>query len=172
MSETNQPSMNTEQAADFAALQAAANEADAGAPGAQAPEQESARPDLGQEIAGLIKVAVATLSPMFPSLKRTYTPEVTEAAAQSIAALCNKHGWMQGGMFGEYGEEIACLAIVGPLAFTTYQGIKADMAETKAREKPPERLEGPDLSAAPPLPAVSGKTVTFGAVAPAAHENE
>lgn len=155
---------STEQAADFAALQAAANEAEAGAPGAPAePVQQG--PDLGQEIAGLIKVAVATLSPMFPSLKRTYTPEVSEAAAGAIAAVCHKHGWMQGGMFGEYGEEIACLAIVGPLAFSTYQGITQDMAEAKAREKPAERLDGPDLSAAAPMAPAASKTVTFGAPA-------
>ncbi len=153
---------STEQAADFAALQAAANEAEAAAPGAPA-EPVAHVPDLGQEIAGLIKVAVVTLSPMFPSLKRTYTPEVTEAAAGAIAAVCNKHGWMQGGMFGEYGEEIACLAIVGPLAFSTYQGITADMAEAKARDKPAEQIAGP----AEPVTAPGSKTVTFGAPAPA-----
>jgi hypothetical protein len=148
---------STEQAADFAALQAAANEG-GGAPGAPA-EPVAHVPDLGQEIAGLMKVAVATLSPMFPSLKRTYTPEVTEAAAGAIAAVCNKHGWMQGGMFGEYGEEIACLAIVGPLAFSTYQGITGDLAEAKARDKKPEQIAGPS---APLAVGTGGKTVTFG----------
>lgn len=156
---------STEQAADFAALQMAANEADAGPVPGQ--PEAVAVPDLAEELGGLIKVAVATLSPMFPSLKRTYTPEVSEAAAGAIAAVCNKHGWMQGGMFGEYGEEIACLAIVGPLAFTTYQGIKGDMAEAKAREKPPEQIGGPDFSAPAPVAAVGSKTVTFGAPAPA-----
>jgi hypothetical protein len=157
---------STEQAADFAALQMAANEADAGPPGAPV-GPEAPTIDLGQEIAGLMKVAVATLSPMFPSLKRIYTTEITETAAGAIAAVCNKHGWMQGGMFGEWGEEIACLAIVGPLALSTYQGVSQDMAEAKAKEKPTERLEGPNLSAPAPVAEVGSKTVTFGAPAPA-----
>lgn len=156
--------MNTEQAADFAALQSSANEADAAADAAvTGQEQAQQGPDLGQELAGLIKVAVVTLSPMFPSLGRTYTPEVTEAAAGAIAAVCNKHGWMQGGMMGKWGEEIACAAIVGPLALSTYQGIRADLAERAARDKPSERIAGPDLSAPVPTEQAGARTVTFGA---------
>lgn len=151
---------STEQAADFAALQAAANEG-GGAPGAPAEPVEHV-PDLGQEIKGLATVAVATLGPMFPSLKTIYTPQVIEAAAQAIAGVCNKHGWMQGGMMGEWGEEIACIAIVGPLAWQTHQGIKADMA-AREKDKPTkiEALTGPDLAAPVPGEAVAQRTVTF-----------
>lgn len=151
---------NPEQAADLAALQAtAASEAAPGAPGAPG-EAEAAGPDLAQEIAGLVSVAVATLGPLFPSLRETYTPEVTQAAAQAVAAVCRKHGWMQGGMMGEWGEEIACAAIVGPLAFQTYQGIQTDMA-ARAPAKKPERIAGPDLSAEPPPTTAGQKTVSF-----------
>lgn len=146
MEKENQPAASAEQAADFAALQAAANEASAGPPvaGENVPAVQNVL-DLANELEGLIKVAVATLAPMFPSLRETYTPEVTTAAASAIAAVCNKHGWMQGGMFGEWGEEIACAAIVGPLALTTYQGISHDMAEAKARAKQAEngRISAP-----------------------------
>lgn len=158
----------TEQAADLAALQAAAND---GAPGAPAPAAEPAPqgPDLAREITGLVTAAVAALGPMFPSLKAIYTPEVTQAAAQSIAGVCDKHGWLQGGVMGKWGEEIACLAVVGPLAVATYQGVKADLA-ARAPAKAPERIDGPNLAAeAPTAPAVS-KAVTFGA--PAAVEAE
>jgi hypothetical protein len=150
---------STEQAADFAALQAAAGPA----PGeVQADEdQEQGRPELAQEIAGLVQAAVGMLAPMFPSLPGIYTPEATQAASVAVAGVCNKHGWMQGGVMGKWGEEIACVAIVGPLAFATYQGIKADIA---ARQPEQERLTGPDLSASLPVagPAPS-KAVTFGA---------
>lgn len=157
---------NPEQAADLAALQAAAAATDT--PPAtidQAAEGEAPRPDLATEIAGLVTVAVATLGPMFPSLKDTYTPEVTQAAAQAVAAVCHKHGWMQNGMMGKWGEEIACAAIVGPLAFQTYQGIKADLA-ARAPAKPPERIAGPDMAAIVPTEQPGQKTVTFGAAAP------
>lgn len=151
-----------EQAADLAALQAAA--AGSEEPGTLTAEPESPRLDLAQEITGLATVAVATLGPMFPSLKTIYTPQVIEAAAQAIAGVCNKHGWMQGGMMGEWGEEIACVAIVGPLAWQTHQGIKADLA-ARDKDKPtkPEALTGPgpDLAAPVPGEAVAQRTVTF-----------
>lgn len=152
-----------EQAADLAALQAAAAGTEAEAGLATTDTGEPPRVDLATEIAGLASVAVATLGPMFPSIKSIYTPEVTQAAAQAIAAVCNKHGWMQGGMLGEWGEEIACLAIVGPLALQTVKGVKADIA---AREKdqpaPPERIAAPVMGEPVPAEAMGQKTVTFG----------
>ena len=151
-----------EQAADLAALTAASQSGEAAATGQAAQQQVQAAPQqLAEEIAGVIAMAVATFGPMFPSLKETYTPEITGAAAGAIAAVCKKHGWMQGGMFGEWGEEIACLAIVGPLAVTTVAGIKGDIA-ARAKQKPeqiaakeePKQVQGDALSAG----------VTFGEV--------
>lgn len=153
---------SSEQAADFAALQAAAG------PGpdevAAEEQQEQARPDLAVEIAGLVQAAVGMLAPMFPSLPGIYTPEATQAASVAVAGVCHKHGWMKGGVMGRWGEEIACVAIVGPLAFATYQGVKSDIAD----RQPVERIGGPDLSAPVPVagPAPS-KAVTFGAPVPA-----
>lgn len=160
---TEAPSMSAEQTADLAALQASA----AGAPPVPGTEpiSEPPRPDLAQEITGLVTVAVTVLEPMFPSLKATYTQEVTQAAAQAIAGVCNKRGWMQGGMMGEWGEEIACAAIVGPLAFSTWQGIRADL---EARAKAAKKTEaitvqsGPDLSAPAPTQQAGSNTVSFG----------
>lgn len=157
--------MSAEQRADFAALQAQA----AGAPPVPGtePQPQETGPDLAQELAGLITVATVTLKPLFPSLEATYTPEVTQAAAGAIAAVCNKHGWMQGGMMGEYGEEIACIAIVGPLAFSTYQGIRGDLEARAAVTRKAQALSdqtGPDLSAQAPQAAAGSNTVSFGAV--------
>lgn len=158
---TTTPTTEPEQAADLAALQAAAGSEAEGL--ATTDQAEAPRLDLAQEIAGLASVAVATLGPMFPSLKTIYTPEMTEAAAQAIAAVCNKHGWMQGGMMGRWGEEIACVAILGPLALQTVKGVKADLA---AREKdkptPPERIAGPVIGQPIPAEALGQKTVSFG----------
>ena len=153
---------SSEQAADFAALQAAAG------PGpdevAAEEQQEQARPDLAVEIAGLVQAAVGMLAPMFPSLPGIYTPEATQAASVAVAGVCHKHGWMQGGVMGRWGEEIACVAIVGPLAFATYQGVKSDIAD----RQPVERIGGPDLSAPVPVAGTApSKAVTFGAPVPA-----
>ena len=158
MSEVKE-NVQPEQAADLAALTAAAS---GGEVEAAATEAAQVQLQLADELAGLIAMAVATLSPMFPSLKKTYTQEVTATAAGAIAAVCNKHGWMQGGMFGEFGEEVACLAIVGPLAFSTYTGISADL---KAMAKENEKLEAPSKAASPTMDAAA-KAVTIGAVQP------
>lgn len=152
----------TEQAADLAALQAAAA-SDPGALAAAAPADAAPGPDLATEIAGLVAVAVATLGPVFPSLRATYTEETTRAAAEAVARVCVKHGWAQNGLMGKWGEEIACAAIVGPLAWQTYQGIKADL-EAREPKKPAQAIAGPDLSAPAPAPAApTSKTVTFAA---------
>lgn len=159
-----QASMQSEQAADLAALQAQAMNEDQASH--QAPAMAPAGPDLAGEIAGIITVTVQTLGPMFPSLKEVYTKETTEAAAGAVAAVCNKHGWLSGGMFGEYGEEIACLAVCGPLALATYQGISADLAKHKAKAEAKAGAlgMGVDLSTPPPAKAPPApKTVQFGA---------
>lgn len=155
-------SMNSEQAADLAALQATASDAPA-LPG----EVAAISVDLAKEISGLIGVIVATVGPMFPSLVLIYTDDVTKTAGGAIAAVCDKHGWMQAGMFGEFGEEIACAAIIGPLAFTSYKGIQADIEKRKKKE--PERIEASIADGAVITPetiqTAASKTVTFGAPA-------
>lgn len=170
--EQDTPPVNDEQAADLAALQAAASEgATSGVAKATSDvAAEESGPDLAHELAGLLKVAVAALSPIYPSLKTIYTDETTAAASNAIALVCKKHGWLANGMMGNYGEEIACIAIVGPLALSTYQGVTADIAARKAQERT-AKLEGATLAAtieAPTAPAgANSKTVTFGAPTPA-----
>ena len=163
MTTSTDTTTSAEQAADLAALQAAASEPGPTSGGIAQAEAPAPGPDLAQEIAGLVSVAVATLGPMFPSLKATYTPEITQAAAQAVAAVCVKHGWAQNGLMGQWGEEIACLAICGPLAWQTAQGIRADLEARKPAKEPAQKLAFPDLSAPDPgtAPAPS-KTVTFG----------
>jgi len=163
---TQTESMSAEQAADLAALTVAANE-DQDAPGApnEAQEQSANVPDLADELAALFSVAVATLGPIFPSIKAIYTKDTIGAASGAIAAVCTKRGWLSGGMMGEYAEEITALAIVGPLALATYQGVKSDI---EAREKKePVEVKGLDLSAKAPTETPGAKTVSFGAAAPA-----
>lgn len=148
-----------EQAQDLAALEAAA----VGDEQATQPEGEQAQaPDLANELKGLIAVAVATLSPIFPSLKEIYTDQATSTAAQAIAGVCNKHGWLGGGMFGKWGEEIAAVAVLAPLALATYTGVKNDLAKAKAAQNV-EKLEAPNFEAKAPTEKVkSPTTLVFG----------
>jgi hypothetical protein len=148
--------LSSEQGADLAALMKSAGEG-APAPGEPETAPEPIRPDLQTEIAGLLKVAVATLGPLFPSIKDIYTDQTIGAASGAVAAVCEKRGWLQGGLMGEWAEEITALAVVGPLAFATYQGVKADIA---ARE--PKKESAPAALAAPADDAKPG--VVFGTV--------
>jgi len=161
------PTASAEQAADLAALEAAA--AGQAQPGGQVAnvEPEKQGPTIQEEIAGLMGVAVAVLSPMLPSLKTIYTLEAIGAASGALGALCEKHGWLGGGLMGKYGEEIACLAVVGPLAYATYNGVRADLAAME-KSKPIDAVakgEGIDLGAKVEAPAPTERTgpaVTFG----------
>ena len=162
------PAPSAEQAADFAALQASADGAPM-APGETAPVEKPAV-DVAGEIAGLITMVVVTLGPAFPSLKEIYTQETTAAAAGAIAGVCEKYGWLQGGMMGEWGPEIGCLVVVGPLALATVAGVKGDLAR-RAKPKAPEQISGLDLDASKGRPAgaqgVGTGEVSFGAPVPA-----
>ena len=144
-------SQASERLADLAAIKA-----DAAGDPAQVKAAQEAGPNLAAEIVGLVTVMVAALGPMFPSLPKTYTPEITKAAAESVARVCEKHGWLQGGIVGNWGEEIAAAAILGPLAYQTAQGIKADIEARKPKKE--ESKPVPVTGSAP------GKGVTFGTV--------
>lgn len=125
--------ITAEQAADLAAIQSAIMEQSA-APGMTGSPGEPPRADLAVEFTGMMKLAVAALSPAFPSLTEIYTDQVTAAAASAAAAVCNKHGWLQGGIGGKWAEEIACAAILLPLAYQTYQGVTSDLAKAAAKK--------------------------------------
>lgn len=156
---SNAENLNAEQAADWAALERMAAE------GAQPVGEVAAVPevpDLAGELGGVITMAVGMLGPMFPSVQGIYTPEVITAVSGSVAAVCEKHGWMQDGLMGRYGEEIACVAVVGPVAFATYKGIQADIAARKPAQ--PVAASGELEFKAPVVAGNPGaKTVSVGA---------
>lgn len=120
--------LSAEQAADLAALQGAAGDGQ---------QQPGAVPgpvvqfDLAGDIAAMIAAAVAILGKPLPSLVEIYTPETTAAAAEAVARVCHKRGWLSEG-FGPYSEEIAAVMILGPLAWSTYAGVNGDIARAKA----------------------------------------
>lgn len=126
--------MSDEQAADFARLQAAAGD---GVPMGGAPLEGGAADvdpleKLTGELADAAGMVIAMASNALPSLKPIYTPDVIRAGAAQWAALCHKHGWLRGGVWGgEWKEEIACAVFTVPLAIATYQAVKADLAKIK-----------------------------------------
>ena len=161
--------LSDEQARDLAMLEAGANNEPL-LPGQEPPPPPVDPAEaLAEEIAGIVLSVVTVLSPALPSLKRIYTPETTRAAGSALAAVCVKHGWLSGGIMGEYAEEFSAGIIILPLAVTTYQAVKGDVAELKAKAlpKPAPKVEGPsEVVTGPAIVAdqPAGEGVTFGAV--------
>jgi hypothetical protein len=145
--------LSSEQAQDLAALEMGVAESPM-LPGEEPAPDPAAT--LGDEIAGIVLSLTAVLSPALPSLKRIYTPETTKAAGAAIAAVCVKHGWLSGGLMGEWSEEISAAIIILPLSVATYQGVKSDVAELKAKAEPAKKAQI--------APAVSPATVQNGTV--------
>lgn len=169
MSTVELEQLSNEQAMDLAALEATAAEQPL-LPG-QEPPPPPVDPQmaLGEEIAGIVLSVVAVLSPALPSLKKIYTPETTRAAGSAIAGVCVKHGWLSGGLMGEWSEEITAAVVVLPLAVTTYQAVKADVAELKAKAGPqaaPQVASQAEVvvGVATVQDQPSGPSVSFGAV--------
>lgn len=159
--------MEPEQAAELNALKGlvAAQEVETDKEQAQEPDVKQIA--LAAEIGGLLVMMAGVASPMFPSLEQIYTPEVCEKVGNALEPVCIKHGWLQGGIGGEYKEEIMALCVMAPLAFATYKGIQGDIAA----KQPAKQIE----AAAMPLgqhvgPTPDGRedrlTVTIGKVEP------
>lgn len=143
---------------ELAQIEAAAAALESGPAQLEAPAPaEPAGPDLAGEITMGVNLALQVLGPALPSLRPIYTPETIRAAAESIAALCRKHGWLQDGLFARWGEEIVCAAICLPLAWQTNAAVRRDIAALKQRQAVPVEPQGqaPNdrAAAAPPAPA-------------------
>lgn len=109
------------------------------------PVEEPAPPptvDLAAEFDGLAEVVVSVLAVQVPVMLEIWAPEKRRAAAAAAAAVCNKRGWLQGGIVGGMGEELALLLTLGPLVLASYKAIK------EAADKKPETVAAPGVAAA------------------------
>lgn len=146
-------------AQDLEALQAEAVAVDAlNAPAPTPTEQPEAEAQAAQqiaateaaEIAGLLQIMAGLAAPLFPSLTKIYTPETCQAVGQAAAPVLAKHGWSMGAVLGAWAEELALAAVVLPVAFATWQGVKADMAAAEAKAKTDQQnAPAPEVIAAP-----------------------
>jgi len=159
------PVMGDEAAADLRALQLAADNDPNQLPDPNEPPPPPAPPPLDAEIAGMVLMLSKVLAPAFPSIAAIYTEEACNTLGLAVAPVCEKYGWMQGGIGGEYGPEIMCLCVAGPMAFATYAAVQNDIAERRAKERADKGGNEPKaLQPAPGVLRVPGSdTVTFGA---------
>lgn len=164
------PEMSGEQLSAFASLQSKAEGQIVPGDPVEEVEEVSMPAPLAEQISGMLAMVVGVAGPIFPSLNDIYTPEAIERVGVAMQPLCEKHGWLQDGIAGKYGEELMALIVMGPLAYATYAGIAHDIASRKPK-KEIKPLEAP----VPGVPAESVRRsgdsnpgeVTIGKVIPA-----
>lgn len=149
---------NAEQAAELAALTAAANEGAPGQPAAAEPEQQGPQPPSAAalQVAGM---AVGMLRPLLayalPAL-RTAPEELWEPIPEGVAVVLDHYGmeaeWMQS-PWARLGFAVAPLAAFAAIE-AMKQPPKAEAAQT---------IAGPDLSAPAPATDTGSKAVIIGA---------
>jgi hypothetical protein len=127
---------SAEAAADLRALERMADADPNELPDPDAPPPAPVPPPLDQELAGMLMMLSKVVAPAFPSIAAIYTDEACGAAGAAVAGVCDKYGWLQGGIGGEYGPELMCLFVVGPLAFATYGAVQGDIEARRAKQRP------------------------------------
>lgn len=108
------------------------------APPIEQPEAAQPQPAAANEqaeIAGLITIMAGLFAPVFPSLQKIYTKETVDSIAAAAVPVMAKHGWTTGALLGRYAEELALAAVAFPVGVATWQGIRADAAAAKAKDK-------------------------------------
>lgn len=154
--ETNAPA--AEQAADLAALTAAATEGSA-APLDNTAQAQGPQPPSASAIQ-LATMAVGMLRPLIgfavPAL-RNAPDELWEPIPEGVAGVLDHYGMQPDWLESPWARLAFAMA---PLAAF------AALETMKEKPKEPERIAGPDLTAAPPAPAEGQKTVTIGAPLP------
>ncbi len=123
----------------------AAEEALEGEPAPEVAAEAATEPEPlnnAEHVQAVISTAVTVLTPMFPSLQKVYTPEVTKALADATVPLANKYqvnvlGWMQ-----RWAEEIAFATIAIPVGMSTYGAIMHDLKAKEQNAPPPDDVGG------------------------------
>lgn len=90
------------------------------------------------EAQAVFGMVVALAAPMLPYLPAIYTDEKLAMLAGAYVPVAQKYGWDVGGRLGNYGAEIALVAVAAPLAIQTAQANKAFVAAKIAEAKPKE----------------------------------
>lgn len=150
--------MSPEQAADLKALHARVNEGD---PPTGAPGQEQA-PAIPEPSAASVQLAVMVIGAVKPLLcfasktLRVAPAELWEPLVPGVAGVLDHYDLSQSELLRNPWARLGLCA--APLV-----GYAVIHAEPEEKPAEPERLGGPDLSAAAPTAPAGSKVVTFGA---------
>lgn len=119
--------------------------ADAPAGGALVAPAEAPPVDPGMEVAGMLQMAVAMLTPALPFLPACYTPEACQSIGVAFNAVAEKRGWNLADIMTP--ELALCVAAAPPTVQAVVMG-RAYFAERAARASAqPEGQGGQTVSA-------------------------
>lgn len=128
-------------------------ELDAGQPGAapaaDAPAAEPER-DQGAELAAMLGMGVAMLSPALPFLPQCYTPEVCQQIGTAFDAVARKRGWDLSNVMT---PELALAVVALPPTIQATVLARVHFAQLKAARAAAERQE----RQAPPASSHAGQ---------------
>lgn len=145
--------------ADQAATPAPAGDDAPGAPGA--PGAAPAVPEPGNfeaiafMLAGFREVAGAMLG--VQSLRRTLADDKVETCARVLVPVADKYGLNLGGYLG--GPEAAAVMVAGPILWTAWRELAAELADKRRTEQRKPEAEAPPPAAVvvEPGPATDGQ---------------
>lgn len=120
-------------------------------------EQASLGEQNVQAVAAIIEIALPILGTMWPSLKRVWTDDNQKAVAGTLGPVLTKHGISLKDWGAAYAEELAALAVCGPLAWASVAAVKADTAARTEQPKAPEK--GIELHVPVRVPQEAGPVV-------------
>jgi len=125
------------QAAQADAHQTGAEVAQAGA---DQQEQEQAQATSAAELSALLQIAAGLFAPLLPSVGKIYTTETCDRIAAASVPVMDKRGWNISGWMAGWGEEIALLVVVAPVALMTFSGVKKDLEAAERAAKGAEEI--------------------------------
>lgn len=128
---------------------------------AQAAQQVDMTAQEVQELKTLLQIVSGLFVPLIPKLAEIYTPEACEMLAAAAVPVMQKRGWSTGGMLGQWGAELALLAVSAPMAIATYQAVKEAQEEAKAKAKEAEKKPVSQVNL---IPEPDGEGVEGGAM--------
>lgn len=138
------------------ALEALATEAETigPAPGSAPQKGEQGEEDApaGQTNAQIISMAIGLGRDVFctastlQSPRQHLTPEAVENLGNVWGAVCDKHGWDLGAAIGDWGTELAALAVTAQIGFALRASVVAEIRARNAKPVEAETVEAGEVA--------------------------
>lgn len=148
MNDTTDTTEGADDGADFAALDAIADEAQAleGAADAKQAQAETKRAEVEQQSAAaelrgaleMVRMIAAPALAWWPQFGQVWGDSQLDGISDAGAAVMQRHGWTVGDIMTKWGPYVALVGAVLPPSLVTYQAIQQRRLELAGPTKPAE----------------------------------